>query len=267
MIGAHPEIFVSSIKEPDFFASDIRHAAHPAGAVDDWSRYLALFEGASDGQRLGEGSVSYLTSRVAARGIRDRCPDARILMVLRDPADRLFAHYKAAVASDSTRARFPEWLEAALTREKADSAPIGPVAAGRYGVNLKRYRDVFPADRIHIVWHEDYVSDPASVVREIFTFLGVDETRQVPVNIRRNETHAVRSSLLKGAATVLNVLSEGMADRINLLARMPSTLQPTPRDRALAIQVYENDIRTLAEMTGRDLSHWIRATGEDPVSP
>ena len=261
MIGAHPEIFVSPIKEPDFFASDIRHAAHPAGAVDDWSRYLALFESASPTQRLGEGSVSYLASRVAAKAIRDRCPDARILIVLRDPADRLFAHYKAAVASESTRQKFPEWLAAALTREKADAAPIGPVAAGRYGVNLKRYLDVFSSDRIHIAWHEDYVNDPAATVRAIFRFLGVDETQQVPVNIRRNETTAGRSSLLKGAATVLNVLSEGMADRINLWAKMPSTMQPTTKDRALAIQVYESDIRALEGMTGRDLSPWIRVTG------
>jgi hypothetical protein len=234
MLGAHPEIFVSPIKEPDFFASDIRHAAHPAGAVDDWSQYLQLFHGAAASQQLGEGSVSYLASRVAATAIHDRCPSARILMVLRDPADRLFAHYRAAVASDSTRAKFPDWLDGVVKKEQTDSAPIGAVAAGRYGVTVKRYLNVFPRPQVHIVWHEDFVNEPAAAVRGIFQFLGVDETREVPVTIRRNETRTVRSSL---------------------------PLQATASDRARAIQVYEPDIRALADLTGRDLSHWTRVTG------
>ena len=261
MIGAHPEIFVSPIKEPDFFAADIRHAAHPADAIDDESRYLALFSAASPVQRLGEGSVCYLASRVAANAIHERCPDARILMVLRDPADRLFAHYRAAVASGSTRAKFPQWLEAAVTREKTDPAPIGPVAAGRYGVNVKRYLDVFPSPRVHIVWHEDYVREPAPTVRGIFRFLGVDETQQVPASIRRNETTVFRSKWMKGAGWLANLLTDGVADRINLWAQMPSILEPSAGDRALAIEVYENDVRALAEMTGRDLSPWTRAKG------
>jgi hypothetical protein len=261
MIGAHSGIFVSAIKEPDFFAVDIRHAAQPANAIDDWSRYLELFSGAPPSQQAGEGSVSYLASRVAAKAIHDRCPDARILMVLRDPADRLFAHYRAAIASGSTRAKFPDWLETALAREKADTAPMGPVAAGRYAVNVKRYLDVFPSQQIHIVWHEEYVSDCSRTVRGIFAFLGVDETERVPVKIRRNETRVLKSQLLRGVATLANVFTEGMADRINLWARMPSTLQPTSTDRALAIEVYQEDIRALADLIGRDLRHWIRATG------
>jgi len=136
MLGAHPEIFVSPIKEPDFFAADIRAAvlggrvSRPGEFVEDWSEYLALFSGAAPSQRLGEGSVCYLASGVAAAAIHERCPEARILMVLRDPADRLFSHYAAAIAARSTRATFPEWLAAAVTNEKTDNAPVGPVVAG-----------------------------------------------------------------------------------------------------------------------------------------
>ena len=275
MIGAHPEIFVSPIKEPDFFASDIRKAvfggrvsagskdpaSEEGGEVSDWSQYLDLFRGAAPSQRLGEGSVCYLASRVAAAAILERCPEARILMVLRDPADRLFSHYAAAIAARSTRATFPEWLSAAVASEKKDHAPVGPVVAGRYGANLQRYLAVFPASRIHIVWHEDFVADPAATLRRIFEFLGVDETRQVPVNIRRNETRARSGRLLRGAATLANLLTDGLADRINLSSKLPSTLRPSSADRALAIRLYEDDIRVLSGLTGRDLGHWTGAKG------
>ena len=283
MLGAHPEIFVSPVKEPDFFASDIRAAvqggvlggrvfrpgksAGPEGPaseerlVNDWSQYLRLFNGAGPEQAVGEGSVSYLASRVAAVAIHKRCPDARILMVLRDPADRLFSHYAAAVAARSTRATFPEWLADVARRETLDAAPIGPVVAGRYGANLQRYFAVFPAPRIHIVWHEEFVKDPAGAVRSIFAFLGVDENQQVPVNIRRNETRTLRSRLLRGAATVANLLTDGLADRINLWSTMPSTLRPSAADRALAIRLYEDDIRVLAGLTGRDLNRWTALKG------
>jgi hypothetical protein len=287
MLGAHPEIFVSPVKEPDYFAADIRAAVFkgrtfrsgrvagsedPAseeggvlggrvfrpGEIDEWSQYLQLFAGAAPSQRLGEGSVSYLASRVAAAALHERCPDARILMVLRDPADRLFSHYSAAIAARSTRETFADWLGAAVKREKTDTAPIGPVVAGRYGANLQRYLAAFPASQIHIVWHEDYVKDPKATVRSIFKFLGVDETQQVPVNIRRNETRVLKSRVLRGAAAVANLLTDGLADRINLRSTMPSTLRPSSADRALAIRLYEDDIRALAGLTGRDLSRWAR---------
>jgi hypothetical protein len=273
MIGAHPDIFVSPVKEPDFFAADIRAAVlgGPVGGPGTsealggrvfgsgesaWSEYLQLFSGAAPSQRLGEGSVCYLASRVAADSIHERCPEARILMVLRDPADRLFSHYSAAIAARSTRATFPEWLAIAARRETTDAAPVGPVAAGRYGANLQRYLAVFPASRIHIVWHEDFVRDAAATLRSIFKFLGVDEDQQVPVHIRRNETRAVRSRVLSGAATLANLLTDGLADRINLRSTMPSALRPSPADRALVIRLYENDIRVLTGLTGRDLGRW-----------
>jgi|SRR5688572_17341842 len=279
MLGAHPGIFVSPVKEPDFFAADIkaaiagsnqppprlrRSAEASAKAEDPASEereYLELFSGAAPAQRLGEGSVSYLASRVAASSIHEWCPDARILMVLRDPADRLFSHYSAAIAARSTQETFADWLRGAAAREKTDAAPIGPVVAGRYGANLQRYLGVFPASRIQIIWHEDYVTDPRATVRSIFKFLGVDETHQVPVSIRRNETRVLRSRLLRGVGTLANLLTDGLADRINLWSTMPSTLRPSSADRALAIQLYEDDIRVLAGLTGRDLSRWIAAKG------
>ena len=243
MIGAHPEIFVSPTKEPDFFAADIRAAVPElAGrSTDDWSRYLELFSGATADQRAGEGSVSYLASGAAAAAIHDRCPDARILMVLRDPVDRLYSHYTAARIARATSHPFAEWLAEKVRGEATDTAPIGPVAPGRYGSHLQRYLNVFPASRIHIVWYEDFTNNAAQAVREVLTFLGVDDTREMPTTLRRNETRVPRWG--------------------GLWSTRPTPARPSSKDRAQGIQLYADDIRHLASVTGRDLGRWTDPRG------
>lgn len=240
MIGAHPEVFVSPVKEPDFFAADVVAAVPALGgrAVTDWSRYLELFQHAGWALAVGEGSVSYLSSAVAAGGIHARCPEARILMVLRDPADRLFSHYTASVAAGTTRAGFSGWLVAALEQEKAQSAPVGPVTPGRYGSHLRRYRTHFRESRIHIVWHEEFVSDPAATLKAIFRLLAVDASWPAPTTLRRNETRVPRRWFTR-----------------------PVSQRMAPAERAEAIAVYATDLGELATLTGRDLSRWLDASG------
>jgi hypothetical protein len=263
MLGAHPGIFVSKVKEPDFFASDIR-AAVPAlagRALDDWTEYLELFSHAKAHQKAGEGSVSYLASRVAAAAIRQRCPGAHIMMVLRDPADRLFSHYAAATAARSTRLSFPEWFTAETNREASDSAPIGPIAAGRYGAHLQKYFSVFPRSHIHITWYEDFVADAAAAVRAIFQFLEVDPGITVPVTVRLNETRVPRWPRIGGLGAVARVLPTPVAGRLRRWLTVPSSAQPAPTDRTRVIQLYENDLRLLGQLTNRDLSRWMDARG------
>ena len=72
MLRTHPQIFLPEGKEPWFFATDMRPRFPPphAGALPEvLEDYLALFEGAQPGQRVGEASSSYLWSRTAAAGI------------------------------------------------------------------------------------------------------------------------------------------------------------------------------------------------------
>src|SRR5947209_10802498 len=67
MLRRHPQIYMPDLKEPRFFASDLRPLMGSAAALPDtFEEYTALFEAAAEGQRVGEASPSYLRSRVAA---------------------------------------------------------------------------------------------------------------------------------------------------------------------------------------------------------
>src|SRR5271165_1979990 len=111
---------MSPIKEPNFFASEIREenfdsqlrrrAADDAvklreylagpmrekrfgGIVTEWHDYLRLFANATEETTLGEASVCYLWSLSAPAQIAERIPGAKIVVMLRDPAAREFSEY------------------------------------------------------------------------------------------------------------------------------------------------------------------------------
>src|ERR1700751_3282597 len=126
----HPQIYMSPIKEPCYFASEIRlenfgpellaMATRDApalrnyldgpmrekrfgGIVTCWEDYLRLFRQAQAEKGIGEASVCYLWSKTAARNIAAQIPDARILMILRDPAERAFSQYLPLLTNGYSR--------------------------------------------------------------------------------------------------------------------------------------------------------------------
>src|SRR6204780_4818563 len=96
MLRSHPQIYMPDMKEPLFFASDLRPYLKEGGSVAQkpqfpatYDEYLSLFEPATAEQRIGEASSSYLRSRVAASAIAEAQPAARIIAILREPAGLL----------------------------------------------------------------------------------------------------------------------------------------------------------------------------------
>jgi hypothetical protein len=108
-LNAHPDVYMSPVKEPDFFSHpslDAVHRPDPGSAhspeVDaqrnaahqkELDRYVALFDGAGDVKIRGEASAIYLGHPTAAEQIRRYVPDAKLIAILRDPAERLHSHY------------------------------------------------------------------------------------------------------------------------------------------------------------------------------
>jgi Sulfotransferase family len=81
MLNANPQIFMPALKEPLYFATDLRmrFQRRAAGALPtELADYLELFDPAQPGQLVGEASSSYLWSHEAAANIAALRPDARI---------------------------------------------------------------------------------------------------------------------------------------------------------------------------------------------
>ncbi len=135
----------------------------------------------------GEASPYYLFHPTGATHALDRLGDARFILMLRNPVDRTYSHYKEQVRNGSESLGFEEALEAEPDRlrgevERIVSEPSyysyvhenrSYLTQSLYGQNLKPWLDRFPLDRFHIVRSEDFYTDPAKELRGVTEFLGL----------------------------------------------------------------------------------------------
>ncbi len=173
-LSEHPQIQMSSVKEPNFFAPhlDPVHEPRRIGHLDE---YEELFD-ASVSVR-GEASTPYseypLRQGVPER-IREQVPDAKFIYVVRDPVERTISHYNHLVASEGERRTLDEAL-ADLSDPRSPS-----ICASLYGLQLELYLRQFPEENFMVLDQADLLTDRRSAVRRVFGFLGVDEDFDSP---------------------------------------------------------------------------------------
>src|ERR671929_75877 len=95
----HPEVYMSPVKEPNFFCS--QEQKNGADAVTDIRAYERLFRGVLGETAVGEASHCYLYEPRAAAAIRRCVPEAKLLAILRNPIDRAFSHFLHMVRTGS----------------------------------------------------------------------------------------------------------------------------------------------------------------------
>ena len=255
-LDQHPQIYMSPIKEPNFFASEIRpenfdsqlqrRAADDAfklreylsglmlekrfgGIVTEWADYLRLFTSAATEAALGEASVCYLWSPSAPTQIAERIPGAKIVLMLRDPAAREFSEYVQCLGSGAIQGPFRDYIRNCLDHRSPPFCIHYPsLDLGFYAEQLRRYLHLF-GPNVWIGFYEDFCARPLEIYRDICRFLSV-ATDFVP-DMRQQyltATHQFR----------------GMAI--------------DPADRRLLIDLYRDDIAQLATLVNRNLDHWLR---------
>ena len=173
----HPEIFMSRPKEPTFFS-------HPFQVVRNPLAYAHLFAAVGDEVHVGESSHAYLSHPEAPAVIRAFFPDAKFVLLLRDPVTRAWSLYEHMRRHGFERARTFEQALALEPRRLASPrfARRCPqyfhnymyVGSGRYDEQLARYFDLYPRDRFCIHTFEQFSADPRGVLRAVQDFLGVE---------------------------------------------------------------------------------------------
>ncbi len=187
-LGQHPEIYMSSIKEPHFFCSDFHLESDRAYGRQRFfdfrneSAYLQLFSKAKNVKIAGESSTNYLYSQVTAEKIHNFNPDGKIIIILREPAKFLYSLHSHYVKF--TEENEPDFLTALdLEKERQQEKFLSPRVTSpsyvyysqrvQYYQQVKRYRDRFSNNQIKVVIFEEFQSENERVFREILEFLGV----------------------------------------------------------------------------------------------
>jgi hypothetical protein len=178
-LSEHPEIFMTAVKEPNFFSQLDRAITK---SVEDESRYLGLFAPGVDQPWRGEASPSYLRDREAAHAIARVNPEARVIILLRDPIDRAHSHYWHTIRFDAERRSFTDVIREELARDAyADPEVFSYLRCGLYADDVKRYRELF-GDNLLTLLFDDLARDPEAVTRQVFEWLGVPPEAARPID-------------------------------------------------------------------------------------
>jgi len=278
MMARHRQVFMCTPKEPGYLVfgekgyTGLDGYGRPAHAarwvIDSEARYLQLFrEAPRDARWLGDASTWYLSEPGAAECLRAFSPDARVIAILRHPAERAYSAWcHARRDGEEPCEQFAHALAMEAGRDNA-SHLLRYREMGRYARQLRRYFEVFGRERVLVLFYEDLRDNPEGLWRRCCDFLDLDAGDRAPAAHRQNRSGRPRSRLVyrlmrsqrfKEAVKRLLPLrfaawAKDRADSVNM-RRFPP--MPAQQRRELERE-FEDEVRELAALTGRDLSHWL----------
>jgi hypothetical protein len=278
-LAQHPGLYMSPIKEPKHFLTD--GPPPTRGGPGDvqtyrqhiWRRadYEALFDGAPEGTLRGESTPLYMYDPEAMRRIRQAIPDAKLIVILRDPVER--AHSNWTHLWSAGLEPIGDFVLACAEEQRRIDAGWASfwhyTRLSRYGEQLEHVFSLFPREQVHVIRYRQLVDEPAKTLDEIFRFLGV--ARGVVTEIpRQNVTshpeatlaHRTVALLLRAYAALGRFLPVAVSDA--LTGRLERFLQRHSRERQPLgweqrqelIPRFGTDLELLERVLGADFGDW-----------
>ena len=185
MLRESPSLFLPLRKEPNHFAPDLDSVALPEYRPLSRADYLALFRDAAPGQVCGEGSVAYIESPEAMARIAAFDPDARIVLLFREPVACIQSHHQQMLhLGIEDRPDLGEALALEDKRRAGRCLPAGAHGTTRffeyrsrvkYIEMLDRAAAVFPDEQILCVLLDDLNEHTDATMARILDFIGTDD--------------------------------------------------------------------------------------------
>jgi hypothetical protein len=279
-LNRHPNIFIPTLKELHYFDTDL-NTKKKANSLDE---YLAIFAEGRD-EVCGEGTPTYLYSKTAASNIYDFNPEAKIIIMLRNPVSMMYSFHAQHLFNGSSEniQDFETALNLESNRKQGRDIPTRcrePQLLyyrdfASYTDQVQRYIDVFGEKQIKIILFEDFKEKTADVFRDTLKFIDVDPeftTDLLPVNSSKKVRNATLQSLIKyPPSKVLEIgkyllpipqsWRRGALEYCKAQLKKLNTQQAPrpPLDRQLRERLtkeFEPEIKRLEQLIDRDLSSW-----------
>jgi len=253
-----------SIKEPDYFCSDVFETK---GA---W--YESLFVEKPDAKAVGDVSPCILATPLAAKRIHSYIPDAKLIFILRNPIERLYSQFYYALMRGIVS---PNVDFSGFIRNVDEPFNAHYIEIGQYYSHLQKFRSFFSEAQILILLFEDFKSDLHGVLANIYSYIGVDISHDVDTSKRHNETKYFQPSIAYRLAYTVGhplkrIVGETFLDKTSNLRStlrnkltglghgtvVPNIPLMKPEDRLYLQDVYSDSNRKLASIIRPDISHW-----------
>jgi len=286
ILASHTSVYMSPIKEPNYFYNEVAISDLRTGLQDklkkenaerwikegmngeiwnaflrDESLYKKLFEKAATNQVSGEASVSYLYSLEAAKNIHQFNPNAKIIILLRNPAERAWSHF----LMEKRMGLVPKNFSAAFNLYNNDDRKIwgkDPIflSGGFYYLQVKRFLDTFPKEQIFICFYEDYKADPAKLINELLQFLGIDNKDELKIKVANEARKSIFDGFLPSGGLKHTLRSIAQKTGVHatlkrLLSKKNNEILPATI-RTQLNNYYLADIHKLEELLHVNLNHW-----------
>lgn len=275
-LNQHPDVFMAH-KELHYFGEDLQiknRISEP--------EYLQHFQNAVGEKIVGEASVWYLFSATAAKEIKHFSPDAKVLIMLRNPVEMIYSlHSQNLYDGNEDVPDFETALSLDEKRKKGIKLPQSIdffqipsyIDSALFSEQVKRYIDVFGKENLHIVLYEDFVENTVQVVLNVFRFLNVDTNVRVDYGLI-NPNKKIRSfylhkslkhppSTLKKAVRIIMPIrkTRHMIMRLlfewNVQIRKRKKMDVSVQNKLRSF--FAKDIQRLSELINMDLTGWLRS--------
>lgn len=181
-LASHPQICAPDPIEPYYFMPlDMPPRSTLRDRRDDLADFLATFRGYRPGQIRLDDSTGYVRAPETAVRIKEVLPNAKILIILRDPIARLQSYHDMATLFRWLPARqsFDEYVaEVQRLRdegvEDASAHYIQAIGEGLYAETLPPWLEAFGHDNVLVICFEDMKSDPRRTLQQVAKFAGID---------------------------------------------------------------------------------------------
>jgi hypothetical protein len=265
-LGQHPQVRLSTVKEPHFFS--YVGDRQPHWATKSVDEYAGLFS-ADDTRLQGEASTWYLYSPTAAATIKGLRPNVKLIAMLRNPVERAYSSYLFRLQNGWETC---DSFKSALRLEKKRIAEGAEwdfhyAAAGLYYEQLQRYAKLFPAKQLKVILYDDFRKQPAECLRETCDFLGIDanfhfSTAQA-INVTKPPLFpSINRFLVRHRAKIAGIRQAIPSSVYRQLTRIKrlndGSRQPVGASlKRELIEYYRKDIDLLGALLQRDLRHWL----------
>ena len=196
-LSQHPQLVPSYRKEVHYFDGGLKPRRDNFSLGERWYRSnFPLRRHIGADQQTFEASPLYVFHPLAPQRIHDLLPNAKLILLLREPTERALSHY----FHQSRKGRESLPVMQALQGEEARLAPVlvaqnykhqnfmhfSYKLRGHYAEQIRRYQGLFPKENLLILGSEQFFADPHAALRKVFEFVGVDPSFQVPNLNARN---------------------------------------------------------------------------------